>query len=56
MGDYFLDKRTDLYVEVDYTNVKGAWIPLANNTGLSSGDMYGFDNRTGFSLGGRIKF
>lgn len=56
MADYYLDKRTDVYVEADYTKLKGGWIPLANNTALGNGDLYGFDSRTGFSVGGRLKF
>jgi predicted porin len=54
--DYFLDKATDVYAEVDYTKVKDGWIALANNTALGTGNMFGKDKRSGVMLGLRLKF
>lgn len=56
MLDYFLSKRTDVYVEVDYTKLKDGWIALANNAGLGSGNVFGNDTRTGLMVGLRHKF
>jgi len=56
MADYFLDKTTDVYVEVDYTKVKDGWVTLANNTALGSGNLFGNASRTGIMAGMRIKF
>lgn len=56
MLDYFLSKRTDVYVEVDYTKVKDGWVGLANNAGLGSGNLFGNDNRAGVMVGIRHRF
>lgn len=56
MLDYFLSKRTDVYVEVDYTKLSDAWVGLANNAGLGSGNMFGKENRTGLMAGIRHTF
>jgi predicted porin len=56
MADYFLDKNTDVYAELDYTKVTDAWVPLANNSALGSGNMFGKDSRTGVMVGLRVKF
>lgn len=56
MLDYFLSKRTDVYVEFDYTKVKDGWVALANNAGLGSGNMFGNDSRAGLMVGVRHKF
>lgn len=56
MLDYYLSKRTDVYVEVDYTKLKEGWIGLANNTGLGSANVFGNDNRAGLMVGVRHKF
>lgn len=54
--DYFLDKNTDVYFEIDHTKVKDGWVALANNTALGSGNLFGNDSRTGVMAGLRIKF
>lgn len=56
MLDYFLSKRTDVYVEVDYTRLKDGWVALANNAGLGSANMFGNDSRAGVMVGVRHKF
>jgi len=56
MADYFLDKVTDVYVEVDYTKVKDGWVALANNTALGSGNLFGNTSRGGIMAGLRLKF
>jgi predicted porin len=56
MLDYYLSKRTDIYVEVDYTKLKNGWVGLANNAGLGSQNVFGNDNRAGLMVGVRHKF
>lgn len=56
MLDHYLSKRTDVYVEVDYTKVKDGWVGLANNAGLGSGNLFGNDSRAGVMVGVRHKF
>lgn len=52
MLDYFLSKRTDTYVSVDYTKLSGEWLNL--NSFL--GGTYGNNNTLGVSLGLRHRF
>lgn len=54
MLDYYLSKRTDVYVEVDYTKLKDAWIALAANA--AGATMFGRDKRAGLMLGVRHRF
>ncbi|OWW20188.1 porin [Noviherbaspirillum denitrificans] len=56
MLDYYLSKRTDVYVEVDYTKLKDGWVALANNAGLGSANVFGNDSRVGIMAGVRHKF
>lgn len=56
MLDHYLSKRTDIYVEVDYTKLKDGWVGLANNTGLGSQNVFGNDKRAGVMVGVRHKF
>ena len=56
MLDYFLSKRTDVYVELDYTKLKDGWVGLANNSGLGSANVFGKENRTGLMVGVRHQF
>ncbi|OWW19539.1 porin [Noviherbaspirillum denitrificans] len=56
MLDYYLSKRTDVYVEVDYTKLKDGWIALNNNAGLGGANTFGNDNRAGLMVGVRHKF
>jgi len=36
MLDYFLSKRTDIYIEADFNKSSGAWRTLANSPGFST--------------------
>lgn len=54
MLDYYLSKRTDVYVEVDYTKVKDGWIALASNA--AGANLFGKDKRTGLMAGLRHRF
>jgi predicted porin len=54
MLDYYLSKRTDVYVEVDYTKLKDGWIALAANA--AGATMFGRDKRAGVMLGLRHRF
>lgn len=56
MLDHYLSKRTDIYVEVDYTKLKDGWVGLANNAGLGSQNVFGNDKRAGVMVGVRHKF
>ena len=56
MLDHYLSKRTDVYLEVDYTKLKDGWVGLANNAGLGSQNVFGNDNRAGVMVGVRHKF
>ncbi|OWW20382.1 porin [Noviherbaspirillum denitrificans] len=56
MLDYYLSKRTDVYVEVDYTKVKDGWVGLANNAALGSANLFGQDSRAGVMVGLRHRF
>ncbi|TPQ39768.1 porin [Cupriavidus pinatubonensis] len=57
MLDYNFSKRTDAYVEVDYTNLKGGWIALNGMPAFSnSGNTFGNSTRLGMMVGLRHKF
>lgn len=57
MLDYNFSKRTDVYLEVDYTQLKGAWIALDSSPSFAnSGNMYGNSTRFGAMVGVRHKF
>lgn len=56
MLDHYLSKRTDIYVEVDFTKLKDGWVGLANNSGLGSQNVFGNDKRAGVMVGVRHKF
>jgi predicted porin len=56
MLDYFLSKRTDVYIEVDHTKLKDGWIALANNAGLGAANVFGNGSRVGLMVGVRHKF
>ena len=55
MLDYFLSKRTDIYIEADFNKFGGAWNTLANSPGFAT-PMYGNDNRFGMMVGVRHTF
>ncbi len=55
MLDYFLSKRTDIYIEADYNKFSGAWRTLANTPGFAT-PMYGNDSRFGMMVGIRHTF
>jgi predicted porin len=55
MLDYFLSKRTDIYIEADYNKFSGAWSTLASTTGFST-PMYGNNSRVGMMVGVRHMF
>ncbi|NIF56066.1 porin [Burkholderia sp. Ax-1724] len=55
MVDYFLSKRTDVYIEADYTHLTGAWVALNSNPGYS-GSSFGNDSVTGAMVGIRHQF
>ena len=55
MLDYFLSKRTDIYVEADFNKFSGAWSTLANTPAFST-PMYGNSNRAGMMAGIRHTF
>ncbi|CAN5805153.1 porin [soil metagenome] len=52
---YSLSKRTELYVEGDYTTLSGGWTTLASTSAFVT-PFFGNDKRTGISLGVRHKF
>ncbi|AEI80778.1 porin gram-negative type [Cupriavidus necator N-1] len=57
MLDYNFSKRTDVYVEVDYTHLQGQWIALNSSpTFANSGNTYGNSSRIGVMAGVRHKF
>ncbi len=57
MLDYNFSKRTDAYLEVDYTNLKGGWIALNGMpTFANTGNTFGNSTRLGVMLGLRHKF
>lgn len=57
MLDYSFSKRTDVYVEVDYTHLNGAWIALNVNPNFSNpGNTFGNNSRLGVMTGIRHKF
>lgn len=60
IADYYLSKRTDIYVNLDYTRVGGGEIDngALTNTVLQAGGvgLGGARNRTGVSIGLRTKF
>jgi predicted porin len=53
--DYFLSKRTDVYVGVDYSHLTGAWITLAQASG-SNQPFYGFNSLFEAAIGLRHRF
>ncbi|HYS66414.1 MAG TPA: porin [Paraburkholderia sp.] len=53
--DYFLSKRTDVYVGVDYNHLTGAWTTLAAASG-SNQPFYGFNSLFEATIGLRHKF
>ena len=55
--DYAFSKRTDVYAELDYTHLQGAWIALNSGAAFNnSGNTYGNNARLGVMLGVRHKF
>lgn len=57
MLDFNLSKRTDVYLEVDYTRSRGAWIALNSAAAFaSSGNTFGYGSRLGAMVGIRHKF
>ncbi|MNO07581.1 hypothetical protein D3C81_2298450 [compost metagenome] len=57
MLDYSFSKRTDVYVEVDYTHLQGQWIALNSGAAfVNSGNTYGNKTRLGVMAGVRHKF
>jgi predicted porin len=57
MLDYAFSKRTDVYVEVDYTHLQGQWIALNSSPNFAnSGNTYGNGTRLGVMAGVRHKF
>lgn len=52
---YSLSKRTELYVEGDYTKLNGGWVTLAASP-IFVTPFFGKDNRTGISVGLRHRF
>ncbi|WP_066730727.1 porin [Cupriavidus sp. D384] len=57
MLDYAFSKRTDVYVEVDYTHLQGQWIALNSSPNFAnSGNTYGNATRLGVMAGVRHKF
>ncbi|AOZ01473.1 hypothetical protein BKK81_18795 [Cupriavidus sp. USMAHM13] len=54
---YSFSKRTDVYLEVDYTNLQGQWIALNSAPAFAnSGNTYGNGTRLGVMAGMRHKF
>jgi predicted porin len=53
--DYFLSKRTDVYVGVDYNHLTGAWTTLAAASG-SNQPFYGYNSLLEAAIGLRHKF
>lgn len=57
MLDYSFSKRTDVYLEVDYTHLQGAWVALNSSPAFNnSGNTYGNGTRLGVVAGVRHKF
>lgn len=57
MLDYNFSKRTDAYIEFDYTNLRGGWIALNSMPGFaSSANTFGNSTRFGTMVGLRHKF
>ncbi|MDW3682130.1 porin [Cupriavidus sp. CV2] len=55
--DYDLSKRTDVYLQGDYTRLRGGWIALNGMPGFASaGNTFGNGSRIGLSVGVRHKF
>lgn len=55
MLDYAFSKRTDVYVEADYTTLSGAWRTVAANASFVT-PFYGHGERIGTMVGLRHKF
>ncbi|WP_432261108.1 porin [Cupriavidus sp. TMH.W2] len=55
MLDYVFSKRTDVYVEADYTTLSGAWRTLGGQTDFAT-PMFGHGSRFGATAGLRHKF
>jgi predicted porin len=55
MLDYAFSKRTDVYIEADYTTLSDAWRTLGGQTGFST-PFYGHGSRVGVMTGLRHKF
>jgi predicted porin len=55
MIDFAFSKRTDVYVEADYTRLRGAWVDLNANPNYS-GSSFGNNNVTGAMVGLRHRF
>lgn len=55
MVDYTFSKRTDVYLETDYTTLSGAWRTLGAQQGFAT-PMFGHGNRIGVTMGLRHKF
>jgi predicted porin len=53
--DYFLSKRTDVYVGVDYNHLTGAWTTLAGSTG-SNQPFFGYNSLFEATIGLRHRF
>ncbi|MCY1267687.1 Gram-negative porin [compost metagenome] len=57
MLDYNFSKRTDVYLEADYTHLRGAWVALNGSPGfISSANTFGNSTRLGVMAGLRHKF
>ncbi|AXV76790.1 MULTISPECIES: porin [Ralstonia solanacearum species complex] len=55
MLDYALSKRTDVYVEADYTTLSSAWRTLGGQADFAT-PMFGYGNRFGATVGLRHQF
>jgi predicted porin len=55
MIDYAFSKRTDAYLESDYTTLSGAWRSLGGQPGFVT-PLYGYGSRVGVMAGIRHKF
>lgn len=51
-GNYAFSKRTDAYLEIDRTKLKGQSVSLTNNSGVQNGA----NSRTGITIGLRHRF
>jgi predicted porin len=54
--EYYLSKRTNVYAEVDYTRLRGAWIPVGTATQFPTPFFNGHPSHTGFMVGLRNQF